>query len=129
MLLPNKAFLVFDISNVLPENYNSEINTTLTKIQNEVDLNKGALFKCIFFDTGSISNSITIVMAHHLVIDFVSWQIILEQYIEGINSKKVEFDTLYRTTSLNSWANHLNHLKESKAILKEQNYWEKQKRH
>ncbi len=121
-----EAFLVFDISNVLPENYNSEINAILTKIQNEVDLNKGALFKCIFFNTGSISNSITIVMAHHLVIDFVSWQIILEQYIEGINSKKVEFDILYRTTSLNSWANHLYHLKESKAILKEQNYWEKQ---
>lgn len=121
-----EAFHVFDISDELPENYNSKIDEILIKIQNEINLNNGALFKCIYFDTGLISQNIIVIMAHHLVIDFVSWQIILDQYLDGIHSKKVELNKLYRSSSIQSWGNHLNQLKASKEILKEQEYWKKQ---
>lgn len=120
-----KTFHAFDISDITPDNYDSQINLMLSQIQNEINLQIGGLFKCLYFDTGIISNNTIIILAHHLVIDFVSWQIILNEYIEAFQSKNIEQNNFSRTTSIKSWINHIYESKQSEVILNEQKYWKK----
>uniref|UniRef100_UPI0030F99820 condensation domain-containing protein n=1 Tax=uncultured Wocania sp. TaxID=2834404 RepID=UPI0030F99820 len=120
-----EAFITVDISNENPSNYNSKIEAVLKDIQENITLEKGCLFKCIYFETGNIATNSILLLAHHLIIDFVSWQIILNSYTEAIyNNKLSEKNT--KTASIKTWGNHLLALVSSKTITDEIDFWKTQ---
>ena len=119
------AFEVINISNEIASNYDIKIEENLKHIQENSTLESGSLFKCIYFETGDISNNTIILLAHHLVIDFVSWQIILNSYTDAI--QKVGFiKPDVKTTSIKTWGNHFLELAKSETILNELGFWEAQ---
>lgn len=118
------VFYTIDLSNEITSNYNSRIEDTLKSIQENIQLEKGSLFKCIYFETGNSTNNFIILLAHHMVIDFVSWQIILNYYTEALLSNKL--NTIFKTSSIKTWGEHLLKIANSKAIKDDLNYWKEQ---
>jgi amino acid adenylation domain-containing protein/non-ribosomal peptide synthase protein (TIGR01720 family) len=119
------AYTLVDISSEVPSNYDSKIESTLKHIQESMSLEKGTLFKCVYIETGDISKNSIILIAHHLVIDFVSWQIILNNYTDAIfKGEFINHDS--RTASIKTWGNYLLEFSKSVTIADELDYWEKQ---
>ena len=119
------AFISIDISNEDTSNYNLKIEANLKQIQDSMTLEKGHLFKCIYFETGNHSTNTIVLLAHHLVIDFVSWQIILNTYTAAIHNNILP-EPVAATASIKTWGNHLIELSQSKTIASEVEFWKQQ---
>ncbi len=107
----------------------NRINNELVSIQQAIDLNKGGLFKCVYFETGDKHNNKAYLFAHHLVTDMVSWNIIqsdLKQLAQQtLNNKPLELDK--KVSTIKNWADHLTALAETPEIKAELPYWESQR--
>ena len=113
----------FDISQQAMSNYESITTSHLAQIQSGIQLENGGLFKCIFFDTGDIESSFLVLLAHHLVIDFVSWQIIFDYFEEVLFNNGAQ---IFHTTSIKDWGTHLLALNGSDIISNQIPYWKEQ---
>ena len=99
----------------IPENEETHIenslNDTLNTIQQTMDITKGSLFKCIYITTQTSSSCV--LLAHHLVIDAISWQFLTESVLQSIDQytedKKI---TLHEstTTTISAYRTHLDDL-------------------
>jgi hypothetical protein len=67
-----------DLRNVPAGVCRSVIEASAASLQRGFDLGKGPLFRVAFFDCGDPLASRLLVIAHHLVVDGVSWRILLE---------------------------------------------------
>ena len=117
------SLLSIEINDITEENYERVIEERAEKLQSNIDLSQGPLVKIGLFKT-SIGDYLLIVI-HHLVIDGVSWRIILEDlasaYEKLENGKTV--DLPMKTTSFKEWSQRLNKYSRSEELLKEKEYW------
>lgn len=93
------------------------------QVQEAINLENGEIFKVIHFrlkDTDRIA-----LIAHHLVVDGISWRIIIEDlksaYIQYIEKK--ESSLALKTHSFKHWASELKSYAEKLAETKEKEYW------
>ncbi|MFD2726452.1 non-ribosomal peptide synthetase [Hyunsoonleella rubra] len=120
-----KAFEIIDVSRPSNVNIDIEIEKGLKLIQENIQLSEGGLFKCIFVKHIESSNNSIILLAHHLVIDFVSWQIIINAYSEAFENDNLKwFEN--KTASIKTWSNHLKEQANSGSFLNELPYWKAQ---
>ena len=119
------AFIKVDMSKETASNYNVKIENTLKLIQEDTKLKNGNLFKCIYFETGDGSTNSIILLAHHLVVDFVSWQIILNSYTELIDSGKLNLQDA-KTASIKTWGNHILERANSEKLTNNIKFWKDQ---
>ncbi|SEQ99271.1 non-ribosomal peptide synthase domain TIGR01720/amino acid adenylation domain-containing protein [Hyunsoonleella jejuensis] len=122
-----EPFIEINLSSENAANYNLKIEESLKEIQEGIKLEKGSLFKCIYFNTGKSKSSCIVLLAHHLVIDFVSWQIVLDYYTESLLT--VQAKTIINTSSIKTWGDYLENLAESNAIQNELSYWKEASLH
>ncbi|MFK8059235.1 MAG: condensation domain-containing protein [Polaribacter sp.] len=103
------ALKYLDISEIAQENLENEVLKRTQKIQNEFELSKGSLFKCIYFSNNSSKNDFCLLVAHHLVVDAVSWQIIIDDFknaLEEITANKtISKET--KTSSFKDWVKYI----------------------
>lgn len=78
------------------------------KLQDELDLQYDLLFKAIVFDLGENGKRLLLVL-HHLVVDGVSWRILLED-LERLYAEGPEVDLPLKTTSYKEWSERLTQL-------------------
>ncbi|MCK4259968.1 MAG: amino acid adenylation domain-containing protein, partial [Halanaerobiales bacterium] len=90
------------------------------ELQNNLDLETNLLVKAVIFDLGNNGKRLFIPI-HHLVIDGVSWRIILEDLEELYNSK-LQKDLPLKTTSFKEWSYKLNEYVKEETIDIE--YWD-----
>jgi bacitracin synthase 3 len=116
-------FYEYDCMN--EEEVKERIEQTCNHIQGEMDLEQGPLLKAAIFNCSK--NDYLLLCIHHLVIDGISWRILLEDYENASNQLKegtgIRFQD--KTVSFLTWAQYLQEYKESSEFLKEQNYWYK----
>lgn len=77
--------------------------------QAQLDLSQGPLFRAILFRTGHTHPDHLAVVAHHLVIDAVSWKIVVDDLttlMEQSQSRQT-FDLGPKSTSIRDWASYL----------------------
>ncbi len=114
-------FEVYDYRNI--SDYLKRIETKSSEIQASIDLKKGPLVKLALFKTTEGDN--LLIAIHHLVVDGVSWRIILEDFGMGynqcMNNQNIEFQL--KTDSYKLWAEALNKYSSSDEISKEIEYW------
>jgi amino acid adenylation domain-containing protein/non-ribosomal peptide synthase protein (TIGR01720 family) len=93
--------------------------------QRSMNLEKGPLFKCILFQT--IEGNYLFMCTHHLVVDGVSWRILVEDLYSGIAQSKEGkgIELPKKTASFKEWSEVLNEYKESKQLSKEIAFWRK----
>ncbi len=105
----------------------SEIEKNLEKeanrIQRGINLSAGPLVKLGLFRT--IEGDHLLVVIHHLVVDGVSWRILLEDFVIGYQQvergEKIKFQD--KTDSYQKWASELIRYSQSQELLKEMAYW------
>ena len=103
------ALKYVDLSKIPSAEIENVVLEETQAIQNEFDLSKGSLFKCIYFGNSTSTNDFCVLIAHHLVIDAVSWQIIIDDFknaIQEISANKI-ISKETKTNSFKDWTKHL----------------------
>jgi amino acid adenylation domain-containing protein/non-ribosomal peptide synthase protein (TIGR01720 family) len=111
-----------DLSN--RENPEREIEHRAAALQERIDLKTGPLFKVGHF---RITNGdYLLLILHHLVVDGVSWRILLEDFETGYRSRQKgqasEFQD--KTDSFRCWSDKLTEYAVSKTLLAELPFWQ-----
>jgi amino acid adenylation domain-containing protein/non-ribosomal peptide synthase protein (TIGR01720 family) len=95
-------------------------DATVAKIQASLDLESGPLFKAALFDTGRL-----LLTAHHLVVDGVSWRILLDDlgagYYQVRRGEPIELGA--RSTSYQHWARRLTEHAAAGGFDGEHDFW------
>ncbi|MCP4213392.1 MAG: non-ribosomal peptide synthetase, partial [bacterium] len=113
----------FDLSEeAAPE---TVIEEKCTQIQGGMDLGKGPLFKLGLFKTRD--SDYLLLACHHLVIDGVSWRIILEDFTSAYSraEQRENIELPLKTTSFKEWAEGLHEYSTDNKLLGELPYWNK----
>jgi amino acid adenylation domain-containing protein/non-ribosomal peptide synthase protein (TIGR01720 family) len=103
--------------------------TTMEKIADDVqasiDLGRGPLLKAVLFDFGTGRRSFLAMVAHHLVVDGVSWRILLDDletaYRQAARGEPVDLGP--KTTSLRDWAQRLREYVADGGLDHELDHW------
>ena len=108
---------------------NTAIADELRKLQSACNLSEGQLFRSVHFSCNGIGPDQIFLIAHHLVIDIVSWNSIFSDFLQVL--KKIghtsEIDLKPKTASIRTWGERLQDLANSPEILKELPYWKEQR--
>jgi amino acid adenylation domain-containing protein/FkbM family methyltransferase/non-ribosomal peptide synthase protein (TIGR01720 family) len=118
------AFTRFDLKSLPVDQQKHAIEAISAEIQTTLNIQHGPLLRSAYFDLDSHCGRLLIV-AHHLVIDAVSWRILIEDlqwsFQQSLAGSKVR--DLTKTTSFQSWAKWLLEQAQSDAVEREAEYW------
>jgi amino acid adenylation domain-containing protein/non-ribosomal peptide synthase protein (TIGR01720 family) len=118
-------FTTFDFSDIPEEQQQQAIELTATDLQTSLDLFTGRVMQVAMFYLGENKPSRLLFVIHHLVVDGVSWRILLEDFTTAYKQVSCgeTIKLTPKTTSFQSWTNRLIEYSESEAITAEINYW------
>ncbi|MCK4259937.1 MAG: amino acid adenylation domain-containing protein, partial [Halanaerobiales bacterium] len=91
------------------------------KIQDSFDLEKDLLVKAVVFDLGDNGKRLFIPI-HHLIIDAVSWRILIDD-LKSLYQSNLTRELPLKTTSFKDWSHNLNSYAQTELIDIE--YWQK----
>lgn len=99
--------------------------SAMSELQAILNLSSGPLMRVAYLDLGEQKLSRLLIIVHHLVIDGVSWRILLEDLYTGYQqlSQGQEIHLPPKTTAFQHWAEKLGEYAHSAALLQELNYW------
>jgi non-ribosomal peptide synthase protein (TIGR01720 family) len=101
------------------------MTTIADGLQARLDLEQGPLLRVAYFDPGPDRPGRLLFIAHHLVVDGISWRLLLEdfqtiyQQIEAGQSLQLPA----KTTSFRDWATRLSEYAQSNKARAEADYW------
>jgi len=101
-----------------------KFETKVERLQSSLNLENGPLIRIGYFDMGEQPDRILIVI-HHLVIDGVSWRILLEDFHAIYLQLKMQQELLLpaKTSSFKYWAEKLVEYAKSDALRNELDFW------
>src|SRR5258708_8817893 len=102
-------FHVGDLSGLQPAGQSQAIEDAAARVQTSLDIGAGPLFRVVFFKLGSGRHGVLLIAIHHLVVDGVSWRILLEDlqsaYAQLKSGKQADFPL--KTDAFKDWAERL----------------------
>jgi amino acid adenylation domain-containing protein/non-ribosomal peptide synthase protein (TIGR01720 family) len=102
-----------------------EFERDATRIQGSLDLIAGHLIKAVEYDLGIERGKRLLLVVHHLVVDGLSWRILLEDlenaYQQRKNGKGINLGS--KTTSFKQWAEQLRRFGQGEQIKQEVERW------
>ncbi|MGX2041489.1 amino acid adenylation domain-containing protein [Methylocaldum sp. MU1018] len=126
--LPQEDHAVFervDLGGVAAGDRKARMEDESNCRQGSLNLEDGPLIRVVWFDLGEGQNPRLLLTIHHLVVDGVSWRILIEdlytacrQLMEG---RTVALPA--KTTSFKEWAERLRDHARSEALARELDYW------
>ncbi|MCP3742746.1 amino acid adenylation domain-containing protein, partial [Rossellomorea sp. BNER] len=104
--------------------FKDEMMEKCNEIQSSIELENGPLIKLALFKTSSGDH--LLITIHHLVIDGVSWRILLEDFSEGYRqvSKGGEVEFQAKSNSFKEWATYLQKQLVTPELQEEFHYWD-----
>lgn len=118
----NYGIKFIDLSDVV--NPKEEIQKYGENAQNSFNIEEGPLLKILHFRL--VDEDVIAIIIHHLVIDGVSWRILLEDFANIYKNKREnkEYKLPLKTDSYQSWALALQEYAISDRLYLEKKYWE-----
>ncbi|MCB8924044.1 MAG: amino acid adenylation domain-containing protein [Ardenticatenaceae bacterium] len=116
---------IIKLSTLTIEERRLELRSVANNCQASLNLTTGPLIRVVLFDLGSDAPSRLLIIAHHLVIDNISWSI-LQDDLETAYQQIERDETVQlrpKTTSFKAWAEQLHALAVSPDLLDELSYW------
>ncbi|HXA86026.1 MAG TPA: amino acid adenylation domain-containing protein, partial [Candidatus Dormibacteraeota bacterium] len=114
-----------DLSSLGSSRQQTEIERDADRVQSSLHLATGRVIRAVEYQLGADRGRRLLLVAHHLVIDGVSWRILLEDiesaYDQLGNGKPVQLGP--KTTSFRDWAERLQEYSRSEAARHEVSYW------
>jgi amino acid adenylation domain-containing protein/non-ribosomal peptide synthase protein (TIGR01720 family) len=119
------AFAVEDLSALPEAEHAGAIEARATRWQAGTSLEAGPLFRAVAFELGGPRPARLLLVAHHLVVDGVSWRILLEDLEQGYDQARrgevVELPA--KTTSFKLWSERIARLAADDALALEAEHW------
>jgi amino acid adenylation domain-containing protein/non-ribosomal peptide synthase protein (TIGR01720 family) len=113
-----------DLTHVGSESRSIAITEEAEKWQRSLDLENGPLVQVVVMQLRGCQRLLVII--HHLVVDGVSWRILLgdfeKAYRQLLSGKNVQLG--HKTTSFKQWADRLHEYSRSAAVQEEIGYWQ-----
>ena len=116
---------VHDISALCEQQQEAFIQRTGAKCKSGFDIATAPLFKAHYFNTGHASGGRLLLVAHHLVVDGVSWRILIKD-LHTAYTQLAQQKTLLlpaKTSSVKQWAKQLQLLANSDVVRQQQDFW------
>ncbi|HND19934.1 MAG TPA: condensation domain-containing protein, partial [Acidobacteriota bacterium] len=122
---PGEVVRFHDLSDVPDEGLASEIEQIAQAEQASLHISDGPLVRVTYLATGLGRTNRLLVVIHHLVIDAVSWRILLEDLISAYRqlSQNQSVQLPAKTTSFKDWAERLHIYAQSPALTQEAPFW------
>lgn len=101
------------------------LDAAIAETHASLSLEQGPLLRVVFFDRGPEDSGVLFWVIHHLVVDGVSWRILLAD-LETTYRQAVRGDQLLlprKTTSFQLWAERLAAYAKSEAVLRQLPFW------
>lgn len=116
---------VVDLSGYTPHEQTNNIIQKSVALKSSLFIDKGILIKACMFDLGRLGKKI-LITAHHLIVDGVSWRIILEDLVRILKALSCKKELLLppKSDSIQKWALELEKYSLSDA-LNELEFWRK----
>jgi non-ribosomal peptide synthase protein (TIGR01720 family) len=119
------SYSVVDLSAVPHAEQSAAIEARAAELQASLDLSEGPVFKATLFNLGGGQPSRLFLVAHHLVIDGVSWRILLTDlqlvYQQLKRGGDIQFPP--KTTSFKQWGERIVEHSRSEALRSVADYW------
>ncbi|MDB9371999.1 condensation domain-containing protein [Nodularia sphaerocarpa] len=122
----NNYLTVINLAELPPNQQTQQIEFIASQLQASLDLATGKLFRVALFQLGNGEHDRLLFIMHHLVIDGVSWRILLEDLVTAYQQLKVNQTPVQlpaKTTSFPAWAQSLVNYAESETIEAELKTW------
>jgi amino acid adenylation domain-containing protein/non-ribosomal peptide synthase protein (TIGR01720 family) len=125
--LPDEAIscLRIDLSALPEAEQGAAIQKATAELQVSLNLSEGPLVRVALFDLGTEKPGRLLLVVHHLVVDGVSWRILLAdlQMVYQQLSLGEAIQLPPKTTSFKDWAERLTAYAQSEALTEELDYW------
>jgi non-ribosomal peptide synthase protein (TIGR01720 family) len=114
-----------DLSDLAESERAAAIERHATELQGSLDLAEGPLVRVVLFDLGEGSADRLLIIIHHLVVDGVSWRILLEDLLGAYQQAAAggPVGLPAKTTSFRHWAERLSEYAGSEEARAELEYW------
>ena len=116
-----------DVSSLPDGQISAAIEAKAAQVQASLNLEDGPVWRAAYFDLGAERTARLLVVVHHLVMDGVSWRILLEDFSRGaaqiLAGQPVRFAP--KTTAFRDWAARLDAYG-GQAALRELDFWQQQ---
>jgi hypothetical protein len=97
------AFAVLELAHLSPEAREATINTALSELPGQLDPEQGRMVAGVWIERGAGERALLFLAIHHLVVDGVSWRILLEDLDHLTAGRALPA----RTHSVRDWAQYL----------------------
>ena len=120
-----KVFVPVDLSGVAEDRQAEAMEESANQWQRSLDLQNGSLMRAVFFDLGGNEPQRLLLISHHLVVDPVSWRILLEDLERAYHQlqRGAGLHLGRKTTSYLAWARRIEDYVKSGAVEEELPYW------
>ncbi|OYV15455.1 MAG: Amino acid adenylation domain protein, partial [Methylococcaceae bacterium NSP1-2] len=112
----SELLVKIDLSSIAAEQQATALDAEASKQQAQLNLTTGQLVRGVWFDLGAEQNSRVLIIIHHLVVDGVSWRILLED-LTTLLSGQTKLPA--KTTSFKQWAETIS----QSALTLNADYW------
>jgi len=115
----------FDLASQPEDSRPAAQQETAERLQRELDLEAGRMIRAAYFDYGAQQPGRLLIVIHHLVMDGVSWRVLLEDfqslYVQLAAGREPELPP--KTTSFQRWAEKLVDYAASDRLRSEADFW------
>jgi len=118
-------FTCIDLSEMPAPEQRAAIEREADAVQTSLNLSEGPLMRVVSFKRAEGKRDYMLWIIHHLVVDFVSWRILLEDFLRAYEQLSFgqEVELPAKTTSFQRWADELASHANSEALANEASYW------
>ena len=122
------SLIQMDLSNVLVQDRQEHLEAVSNATQASLNLEQGPLLRAVLVESGEETSQQLLVVCHHLVIDGVSWRILLED-LQQAYQQRAQGEIVYlpaRTSSWQHWGQALGHYAQDELVTKQLAFWQQQ---
>ncbi|GCF09825.1 hypothetical protein KDI_33890 [Dictyobacter arantiisoli] len=118
-------FTHMDLTDLAVAEQDATITCLAEQTQASLDLDHGPLMHVVLFSRGEHRRQLLLLVIHHLVIDGVSWRILLDDlqtaYQQRVQRQAIQLPG--RTSSFQAWSQRLLAYAQSNTLQQERQYW------
>ncbi|MEH2159809.1 MAG: amino acid adenylation domain-containing protein [Nostoc sp.] len=119
------SLVIADLSNLTQAEQSKAIELKADEIQRSLNIADGPLLRVVLFNLGKSSPGRLLIVIHHLVVDGISWRILLEDlsgaYKQLDSGNNIQLPA--KTTSFKDWAIRLQDYAGTQELHSELDYW------
>jgi amino acid adenylation domain-containing protein/non-ribosomal peptide synthase protein (TIGR01720 family) len=121
-------FDIVDLKAIPQAELSAELQSISSQFQAQLNLATGPLFRAVYFQTNENTSDKLLLIIHHLIVDGISWRVILQDLGIACNALQQQQEISLATHSVGfpQWTQHLHNLTENSTWEEEVAFWKQQ---